>query len=87
MLQIVDGHATLEVAQESIRVLRYTLVRPIAVLEVQDGGPVVGEVLRETAGCASCLISDITAHRCVERISANDLMDVSGWDPAWLYDF
>ena len=78
LLQVVDGHSTLQVAQESIGVLGYTLVSPVAGLEVHDSRPVVGEVLGEAAGCARGLVSNIHAgvHGRVEGISTYDLVEM-----------
>lgn len=52
--------------------LRYTLVSSIARLEVQVGCPVVGEIVRVTAGGARGLLRDIGyGHGCVECISSD----------------
>lgn len=45
VLHVVDGHPARQVAQEGVRVLRHPLVRPVARPEIQDGRPVVAEVL------------------------------------------
>ena len=47
-------------------------------LEVQNRGPVVAEVLCHFAGGAGSLLTHITVHGSVERISTNNVMDMSG---------
>ena len=79
LLEIVDSHSTLQVSQESVGVLGYTLVGPVAGLEVQDSRPVVGEVLREATGRAGSLVADVSArvHGCIEGISTYDLVKMA----------
>jgi hypothetical protein len=52
--------------------------------EVQGRGPVVGKVFRHLAGCASGPLADVTVHGCVKGISTNDMMNMRGWERAWL---
>lgn len=81
-MEVVDSHSTLQVTQESIRVLGHALIRPVASLEVQNCSPVVREVLREAAGCASSLLGNILArvHSRIEGISTDDLVEVGRRD-------
>lgn len=60
-----------------------TLVCAVLRLEVQVRGPVVGEILRELAGCAGCGVRDVTGgHGDVEAVSSDDLVDVGRGDLA-----
>ena len=54
------------------------------VLEVQSGCPVVAKVVRHLAGRAGSSRTDIAVHGSVERIASDDVMDMSGWESAWL---
>ena len=54
-------------------------------LEVHDGGPIVGEVLGKRAGRAGGLISDVTSHVRVQGVAAHELVDMTGRRPARLY--
>lgn len=55
-------------------------------LEVQVGGPVVGEVLRHLAGGAGGPGADVARHGGVEGIAADDVVDVGGGADAGLHD-
>jgi hypothetical protein len=57
------------------------------VLEVQDGGPVVGEVVGHLARGAGSARGNVTRHAGVEGISADDVVDVGGGERAWLDDW
>ena len=60
-----------------VALLRHALVRPVPGLEVQVRGPVVREILRErTRGAVRHGRDILSRHRSVERVAANDLMDV-----------
>lgn len=52
--RVVDGDAADGAAQKTVGDLRDALVGAIACAEVQVGGPVVRQVLREGAGRAGC---------------------------------
>lgn len=56
------------------------------VLEVQVGGPVVGEVLGHLAGGAGGPRADVAGHGGVEGVTADDVVDVGGRDCAGLDD-
>jgi hypothetical protein len=61
------------------------VVGPIGrVFEVQCSCPVVGEVVRHLARSTCSARTHIAGHSSVERIAANNVMDVSGWERAWL---
>lgn len=49
---IIDGHAAVGSFEELVRELGHTRESAIARAKVHVGGPVVGEVLAEGAGCA-----------------------------------
>lgn len=105
-LHVIDGHAARHAAEQGVRVLGYALVGAVASLKVQDGGPVVAQVLavldrletaaalrvdrewvsREGAGSASGFLSNVHnwVHGRVERVAADNLMDVGRRYPAWL---
>jgi len=56
----------------------------LGVLEVQDGGPVVGEILGHLARSAGSPLAYITVHGDVEGIAADDVMHVSRGERARL---
>lgn len=65
--------------QAEVDHLRHSLERPVPRLEVQIGGPVVGEVLAECAACAGRLLGGIHdggIHAGVERVAPDDLVVV-----------
>ena len=55
------------------------------VLEVQDGSPVVGEVLRHLASGAGSPLADVALHGDVEGVTADDVVKMSGRDRARLH--
>jgi hypothetical protein len=54
------------------------------VLEVQCRGPIVGEVLGHLASGACGSLANVTCHGGIEGISANNVMNMGGWESAWL---
>jgi len=77
LLDVVRGQAAGEGAQVRVRILRHPVVCTIPGLEIQDGGPVIGEVFGKVACGAGRLRSDITFHSRVEGIAAHNLVDVA----------
>jgi len=45
--------------------------------EEHDSGPVIGEVLRESACCAGALCADIACHIWFERVPPDDLIKMA----------
>ena len=84
VLQIVDRHAPSQRTEQGIRVLWHALIRPVAVLEVHDCGPIVGEVFGEAARRARGLVANVAIHAGIERISTNDLVQMRRGDVAGL---
>ena len=71
VLHVVDGHTASGAVEADVGDLLDTLEGAVLGPEVEDGSPVVGEVLSEGAGCASGLLSrvqDLGVHRDVESI-------------------
>ena len=62
--------------------------RTISGAEIEDGGPVVGEVLGVETGGAGCALADVDGgvDGCVEGVAADDLVDVGGGGVAGLDD-
>jgi hypothetical protein len=61
------------------------VVGPIGrVFEVQSSSPVVGEVIGHLARSARSARTNVAVHSRVESISTDDVMDMSGWERAWL---
>jgi len=89
LLRIIHSHATLDIrriltfiSKLSIRILRHTLIRAIFMSKVHGGRPVVGQIFCVYASRACGLLADVSCHRCVEGIAADDLVDVCGRDLA-----
>jgi hypothetical protein len=88
-LGVVDGQSTNGTVGSTQKRLNWdrcdAVVGAIAgVLEVQCRGPVVGEVFGHLTGSASGPRSDVAIHGCVEGISTNNVMNMGGWESAWL---
>lgn len=69
--------------QALARLLRDSLVGPVSGAEIKHRGPVVGKVFGECARGAARLgdkIVGLGVHGCVERIAADDLVEVRRWD-------
>lgn len=64
--------------------LRHALEGAVARAEVQDCGPVVGEVLGEGAAGAGGERGEVVRERGVEGVPADDLVEVWGGDGAWV---
>lgn len=62
------------------------MVRTVGVFEVQVGSPVVRKVLSHLAGCAGGPRANVTFHRGVEGVAADDVVDMGGRDGARLDD-
>ncbi len=84
---VVDEGAALGLGAEAVAelvgraALGHALEGAIACLEVQVGGPVVGEVLGELARGASGAVRNVArGHGGVEGVTAHDLMDVARRD-------
>jgi len=56
------------------------------VLEEENGGPVVGEVLGEGACGAASPLADVAVHGGVEGVAADDLVEMGRRDRAGLDD-
>jgi len=77
---VVDGDA-LVAAKPEVDVLRDTGEGAVVSVEVHVGCPVVGKILRESARCAGRLLGRVVhagLHGRVERVAANDLVDMGG---------
>jgi hypothetical protein len=90
-LGIVDGETACSALGPSKKRLdgknRHAVVRAIGrILKVEVGSPVVREVLRHLAGGACGPRTNITLHASVKCVSANDVMNVGGWEHARLDD-
>lgn len=59
-----------------------SLVCSVAGFEVHNGGPVVGKILGESAGCASGSLADIfgRVHGRVEAVTTDDLVEMRRGD-------
>jgi hypothetical protein len=70
ILHVVDSHTTIGTLKTSIGSLCNALIGTVIGLEVHNGGPVIGKVLRELAGRASSLVNEfaLSVHSRVECI-------------------
>lgn len=76
ILHIVYGHSSVGALEADVGNLRNSVVGAIAGTEEKHGGPVVGEVFGELAGCACGLLSDVflRVHGDVEGILGGRLV-------------
>lgn len=76
-LGVVDSHASLDTRDKiGIGILLDTLVGAVTVLEVQDGSPIVREVLCKDASGARSMVAYVQSrlNSRVEHIASNNLM-------------
>lgn len=90
-LRVVNGETTLGALGASQKGLDGQNGNPVVravgrVLEVQVRGPVVGEILGHLARSAGGSGTDITRHRRVERVAADNVVDVGRRRHARLHD-
>lgn len=88
VLCVVDSDAAGGTSRKSSVVdNRYALVRSVGgMLEVHDGGPVVGEVLSHLAGRAAAPRTNIPGLGGIELVSTNDVVKMRGGGYARLDD-
>lgn len=93
ILHVVDGHAAVGPLEADVGYLWDPVVGTISGTEEEYGGPVVGEVFRELAGCASGLLPNVFlgVHGDVEGIlvgieSINGTSVVEGKDKTYATD-
>jgi hypothetical protein len=55
-------------------------------LEEEDSSPIVGKVLGHLAGCARGPLAHVAQHCDVERIAADDVVQMGGWIRTGLND-
>ena len=85
---VVDSDAPVS-AETEVRKLTHALVRAVAGSEVQDGGPVVGQVFGEGAASACRLLDEIVrcrVHGRVERVAPDDLVEMRRGDRAGAHE-
>lgn len=72
----INCHPTNGALQVGIRIKRHLFVSSVSSLEVQHGGPIVGEVLGEETCCAISFIAEYSGrvHGRVESVSTHNLM-------------
>lgn len=85
--RVVDGHtAATGTVKVNVGPLRDPDQGAVAGTEVKDGRPVVGEILREGAGCAGGLLANVVSvgvHGHVEHVATDDLVDVRRLHSTW----
>jgi len=85
-LSIIDGNSALGTVLTGTNIhRRYTVVGSVRrILEVQDSSPVVGKVLGHLAGGAGGPRADVAFHGGIEGIAADNMVQMSTWQGAWL---
>lgn len=74
LLCIVDGHSAVDTCRQGIVLHDLdALVATVGVLEEEDCGPVVAEVLAEHTRGACSLVSNVTCHVGTEGVATNNL--------------
>ena len=78
--RIVHRHPAAGALEEQVLHQRHPMVRPVAMVEEEHGGPVVRKVLGEGACCACCLLRDVPrrVHERCEGVAAYNLVEMWG---------
>jgi len=83
LLRIIYCHSAIDIlrisalgTQLSIWVLWHPFVGTVLMSEVHHRRPIVREILSICTGCAASLLANVSFHRRIESISANNLMNV-----------